>query len=233
MPPEPQALGGVPGALAVFDLDGTITRHDTLMPFVLGCLWRHPWRLPRLLWLVPVALGFVVHRDRGRLKGALISATLGGLSRESLARWAARFVPQLLRHGLYAEALSAIAHHRAQGDRLLLMSASTDLYVPLIAQALGIPEVRCSRVRWRADGRLDGRLAGANCYGEEKRRCLQALIERDPPARIYAYGNSGSDLAHMQLAHCAYLVNGPGRLQRGADAHVQPLRWSRRGSAQA
>lgn len=230
MPPEPQAIGDVPGALAVFDLDGTITRHDTLMPFVLGCLWRHPWRLPRLLWLVPVALGFVVHRDRGRLKGALISATLGGLSRESLARWAARFVPQLLRHGLYAEALSAIARHRAQGDRLLLMSASVDLYVPVIAAALGFEQHICTRVRWRSDGRLDGRLATANCQGEEKRRCLQALLAHAPPVRLYAYGNSGSDLPHLRLAQHGYLVNASGRLL-DSSLDIKALRWSQRGSA--
>jgi phosphatidylglycerophosphatase C len=220
------------GNLAVFDLDGTITRRDTLLPFLAGYLWRRPWRLARLSLLLPALWRYALRRDRGAIKGALIHAALGGLTRSQVQHWAERFVPRLLAHGLYAEALEAIRTHRLQGDRLLLMSASTDLYVPLIAQALGIPEVRCTRVRWRADARLDGRLAGANCYGEEKRRCLQALIERDPPARIYAYGNSGSDLAHMQLAQCAYLVNGPARRQSGADAHVQPLRWSRRGSAQ-
>ena len=39
--------------LAVFDLDGTITRHDTLVPYLMGYGRRHPaglwrlWRLPR------------------------------------------------------------------------------------------------------------------------------------------------------------------------------------------
>ena len=37
------------GTLAVFDLDGTITRHDTLLPFLGGYLLRHPWRLPRVV----------------------------------------------------------------------------------------------------------------------------------------------------------------------------------------
>jgi phosphatidylglycerophosphatase C len=106
--------------------------------------------------------------------------------------------------------------HRARGDRLLLMSASVDLYVPRIAQALGFDEVICTQVRWRSDGRLDGRLASANCRGEEKRRCLAAVIARDSPDRIYAYGNSGSDLPTWQLAHEAYLVNGPAHTRRPA-----------------
>jgi phosphatidylglycerophosphatase C len=217
-------------ALAVFDLDGTITRHDTFLPFLLACLARSPWRLPRLLLIVPLALGFLFHRDHGRFKGALLHATLGGLRRDWLQARAAAFVSGLLQRGLFAEALSAIARHRDQGDRLLLMSASVNLYVPIIGQALGFAETICTQVRWDDHGRLDGRLATANCRGEEKRRCLQALIARQHPARIYAYGNSGADLPHMRLAQQAYLINGPTRLI-GSSPSVQALCWTHRGGS--
>jgi len=225
---QPEGTAGF--SLAVFDLDGTITRHDTLMPFVLSCLWRKPWRLPRLLLLPWLASGYLLHRDRGRFKGALIRATIGGLPRTWLEARAAGFVPGLLRRGLFAEALGAIEQHRVRGDRLALMSASIDLYVPLIGGALGFGQTICTRVRWNADGTLDGRLASANCYGEEKRRCLQALIAREPPRRLYAYGNSGSDLPHMRLASQAYLVNGPTR-KIGSSASIEALHWRERGAA--
>ena len=39
----------------MFDLDGTITRHDTLLPYLLYALGRHPRRLLRL-WRVPAAV---------------------------------------------------------------------------------------------------------------------------------------------------------------------------------
>jgi phosphatidylglycerophosphatase C len=227
--PVPREAQGS-GNLAVFDLDGTITRHDSLLAFLVGYLWRHPWRLPRSWLVLPPLLRYAVRRDRGQFKGAVIQATLGGLRRATVERWAAQFVPRLLRHGLYGEALDAIKAHKLQGDRLLLMSASTDLYVPLIARSLGFDECLCSGVRWRPDGRLDGRLSTANCYGEEKRRCLQALIARDGPGHIYAYGNSGSDLAHLRLAQSAFLINAPARIQRGAGPGIHTLRWTRRGS---
>jgi phosphatidylglycerophosphatase C len=183
------------------------------------------------LLLIPALVAqYAIHRDRGRFKGALLRATLGGLARSDLERSAAGFVPRLLQRGLFAEALQAIAQHRLQGDRLILMSASVDLYVPLIGQALGFEQTICSKVRWRGDGRLDGRLATANCQGEEKRRCLQALIARERPERIYAYGNSGSDLPHMELAQHGYLINGPQRLI-AASANIQALHWSQRGDA--
>jgi phosphatidylglycerophosphatase C len=213
------------GALAVFDLDGTITRHDTLMPFICSCLWRRPWRLPRLLALLPLTLGFLLHRDRGRFKGSLLRATLGGLPRGFLEHCAAQFVPRLLQLGLFAEAQRAIERHRLQGDQLLLMSASVDLYVPAIGQALGFQQTICSQVRWRSDGRLDGRLSSANCRGEEKRRCLQALIARTRPRQVYAYGNSRADLPHMRLAQQAYFINGPASLLKSGSG-IQALRWS-------
>ena len=213
------------GGLAVFDLDGTITRRDTFGPFLWGFLWRRPWRLARAPLALPAAVSFLLDRDRGAMKGAVIHALLGGARRASLSRWAERYVANLLSGGLYAEALAAIAMHRTRADRLLLMSASTDLYVPLIGRALGFDEIICTQVRWRADGALDGRLAGANCRGDEKHRILAALVARDTPARIYAYGDSGADLVHMQLAQQGYLINASPGLARRRGPHVQLLQW--------
>jgi phosphatidylglycerophosphatase C len=213
----------------VFDLDGTITRFDTLGPFLLGCLARRPWRLTRLPVIVPAVGRYPFDRDRGALKGSLLHATLGGLPRAWLSERAAAFVQWLLQSALYEEALMAIDTHRRRRDRLVLMSASADLYVPQIAQALGFELVQCSRVRWRDDGRLDGRLEGANCRGLEKQRRLQALIERERPARVYAYGNSAADVPHLLLAQEGYLVNGPRRLRIPATLHR--VNWSRPGGA--
>ena len=107
------------------------------------------------------------------------------------------------------------------------MSASTDLYVPLIGRALKFAQTVCTQVRWRPDGRLDGRLASANCHGQEKRRCLQALLARQRPSRVYAYGNSRDDLPHLRLASQGFLVNGPARLLQSSPG-IEALRWSRR-----
>jgi len=184
-----------------------------------------------MLLAVPAALRFAVQGDRGDIKGALIHAALGGLTRRRLERWAELYVARVLCRGLYAEALAAIATHRRQGDRLLLMSASTDLYVPRIGAALGFDETICTKVRWRQDGRLDGHLASANCRGEEKLRCLQALVARERPECVYAYADSGSDLPHLQWVQRGFLINGSRATLRRAAAGIQSLHWSQRASA--
>jgi HAD superfamily hydrolase (TIGR01490 family) len=195
--------------LAVFDLDGTISRRDTFIPFVMGLLWRHPWRLPRLLLVLPAALAYVVGAsDRGALKGALLHHTLGGVSRATIDGWAAEHTRRLLQRGLFPQARAAIETHQAAGDYLVLMSASVDCYVPRLGSALGFDEVYCTQVRWDRNGTLDGRLQGSNLRGETKARQFSLLEARLKPRESVAYGNSRADLLHLQLATRGVYVNG-------------------------
>ena len=122
--------------LAIFDLDGTITRHDTLFPFVLRWLARRPWHLPRLLPVVPAALRFLFDRDRALLKQALLRATLRGTTRAEIREFSARFVSDKISRGCFHDALAAIRRHRDAGHHLVLMSASVDFYVPEFARQL-------------------------------------------------------------------------------------------------
>ena len=46
----------LPPRVCLFDLDGTISRRDTFVPYVIGLLLRRPWRLPRLVLAVPAVL---------------------------------------------------------------------------------------------------------------------------------------------------------------------------------
>jgi phosphatidylglycerophosphatase C len=215
------------GRLAVFDLDGTITRHDSFVPYVLGFLKRRPWRVPRLLLALPAVVGFFLQLvGRGPLKSAIIRAALGGVTRTDLERWNQRYVPRLLADGLFPQALQAIAAHRAAGDTLILMSASPDLYVPEVGRRLGFTQTICTGVRWQ-DDRLDGHLGTENRRGEEKTRCLEALRRAHPGMPVTAYGNTGSDLPHLARAERGVLVNGSASSRRhAADIGVQTVDWN-------
>jgi phosphatidylglycerophosphatase C len=202
--------------LAVFDLDGTITRHDTLIQYVLGYLKSRPWRLFGFLMAVPALVRYLLGgSDRGALKGAVMHWTLGGSSRRELDEWTARFVPRLLARGVFASALERIEEHKRNGDTLVIMSASPDLYVPAIARQLGFHEVTCTGVRWNGD-RFDGRLTTENCRGQEKVRRFEGLRVRFGPSSTAAYGNADSDLDHLALADRGVLVNGNERARRRA-----------------
>jgi phosphatidylglycerophosphatase C len=195
--------------VAVFDLDGTLTWHDTLLPFVMSFLRRHP-RRGFGLWRWPFALvSFLAgSSDRGVLKSRLIQMTMAGSSRAVIDACAESFVHTLRPGGrLRAAALAALEAHRVAGDHLVLLSASPDLYVPLIARVLGFERTLCTELVWQGD-RLVGALKTANRRGPEKLRCLTWLRTQYPGLPIVAYGNSASDLAHMRYADRALLVNG-------------------------
>lgn len=179
-------------------------------------LHRHPARAPRVIAVLPALLRFARHRDRGDLKAAFIRAALGGCTRAELDAWTARFVPRLLAHGVRRDALDCLARHRAQGDLLVLMSASVDLYVPAIARALGFDEVICTALRWQGE-RLDGALAGPNVRGAEKARAFKELRGRHPGLEVTAYGNATSDLGHLCVADRGVLVNGSRHARTAAE----------------
>jgi phosphatidylglycerophosphatase C len=196
------------------------------VPYVLGFLRSRPWRLAGLLGTVPALAAFLVgHADRGQLKSAFIRATLGGSRRQDLGRWTTRFVARLCSRGLFAEALERIAQHQRRGDRLVLMSASTDLYVPRIAEELGFAEVVCTELRWNGE-RLSGELASPNRRGAQKASAFRVLRERHAGLGTVAYGNARSDLAHLRLADEAFLVNGTRQARREAQRDgIACLRW--------
>jgi len=205
--------------LVVFDLDGTITYRDTLFPYVAGYLARAHLSRARMVRVVPTLAAFALGAaDHGAVKAAFIRGTIGGATRAELAAWTDAFVPWAITQGSSPGALAMVREHREAGDLLVLMSASTDLYVPQIARALGFNEVICTGVAFDPAGRLDGALTSPNRRGPEKARCFAALKSQHPGLESVAYGNAGSDLAHLKLADQPRLVNASHRTQRQAAA---------------
>ncbi len=213
--------------LVVFDLDGTISRHDTLVPYIAGVLRRRPWRVLRLALALPGLVSYLLRiGGRGPLKSALLRAALGGLSRRILMDWSERYVRQVIPARLHAEALARIEAHRAAGDHLVLMSASPDLYVPVIGRELGFREVVCTEVGWSGD-RFTGRLLTANRQGHEKTRCLEALRAAHPGLPVTAYGNSGGDVEHLSRCEEGVYVNArPWQVKRLRELRLTLVHWA-------
>ena len=205
-----------PPWVALFDLDGTITWRDTLLPFLWGFVMKRPRKAFRLWLLAPALLAYVRDGDRGALKSRLIRMVMGGEPRARIDAWADEFVNTLRARGrLRSAALGVLEAHREMGDHPVLLSASPDLYVPRIGRMLGFEHTICTEVLWK-DDRLDGNLQTANRRGEEKSRCLAQLRTRYAGLPIIAYGNSLSDIDHMHHADRALLVNGDAGARRAA-----------------
>ena len=211
--------------LVFFDLDGTISRHDTLLPYIFSYALRRPWRLPRFILVLPAVLQYALGvYDHGLLKQALLRRVLGGASRASLRAHTVRWITSCVQHGCFRDALEAIAAHKAAGDTLILMSASVDLYVPALAAALGFSDSICTSTQWHGD-QYDGKLTSTNIRDQEKARQVGARMQGAAQSSV-AYGNSAPDLPHLRLVDKGYLINGNRKLTAAAeDAGIHCLRW--------
>src|SRR5690349_3200405 len=208
--------------IAIFDLDGTITHRDTLFPLVVRQLaWPRPWRLLRLLKVVPATLRFVFDHDRAALKQSLLRATLRGTPRAELNAASAEFVADTIAKRCFTDALATIQRHRSAGHYLVLMSASVDFYVPEFGRQLGFDHVISTGVAWNGDV-FDGTLTTPNRRGEEKAIRLRELVAERKDGETFAYGNCDSDLPHLRIARHGLLVNGSLAARRGAAAMGVP-----------
>jgi phosphatidylglycerophosphatase C len=214
--------------LAVFDLDGTLTREDTYRQYVIRLLLEHPARWPRVVGLPLLLLGYVFGiLDRGSVKGAILRLLFSGMSRATIAEFNARFAASVVQNGMFAEALAAFRGHLAAGDHVVVLSASPDLYVTDIGRLLGAHETISTAIRWHGD-LLDGRLAGPNRRDHEKARVLATLRAAHPGLPVIAYGNSAPDLVHMALCEESVFVNAGGKLAAIMSTrwpNMRPVRW--------
>jgi phosphatidylglycerophosphatase C len=194
---------------AIFDLDGTITRKDTYLDFLLRCFERHPLLAARLPALCCAWAAHATRfKDNSWLKETFLGQIVGGATRSELDGWTEEFAQRVMHRGLRAGALRAIEDHRRAGHRLIMATASFDFYVEKLAEKLGFDEVVCTRAAWTQDGTLTGRIAGCNCYGEEKLRRLQ---ERFAGQRhdwyMHGYTDHHSDIAFLGWVDRPVAVN--------------------------
>lgn len=212
--------------IAVFDLDETLTRYDTFLPFVTGYI-RHGRRRALSLWWLPFSLlRFWRWHDRSWVKAEVLRAFLGNVSRADLTSWVDRFVDDLLATGMRDEALTRLRAHQRHGVRVILASASFDLYVERVGQKLGIDEVLATRAAWNDRGEVTG-MTGINCRHEEKLRRLKKMegIPSDGQG-VVAYSDSHADLPLLGWAEKGVAVCPTKRLrQQAGTLGLEVVNW--------
>ena len=206
----PPAASQVLPSIAVFDLDETITRSDTFLWFLIGCLVRSPQRwyvAPLLAWAV--LLFAAGRRDNSWLKSYFLKWIVGGRRQCAIGAWVDTYVTRILQREVLPGARAELARLRRSGVRLVLASASPDIYVESLGRRLGFEHVVCTRVARLADGRWSGALEEGNCYGAEKKR----RVERYLAARgerlcdVAFYSDHHSDLPLFEAAGQRFAVN--------------------------
>jgi phosphatidylglycerophosphatase C len=192
--------------VAAFDFDGTLTRRDTVLPFLVQVAGRAP--VARSLAaqspaLVQMALG---RGDRDLAKTQLIARVLSGREWEDVAASGRAFARRVIARGLRPDTVARLAWHRAEGHHIVIVSASLDAYLHEVAEQLGVDAVLCTTLERDERGRVTGRLVGGNCRGPEKVARLRAHVG-DEPMLLWAYGDSSGDRELLALADRAVRVS--------------------------
>nr|WP_227672331.1 HAD family hydrolase [Komagataeibacter sp. FXV3] len=194
--------------LAVFDFDGTLTRHDSLIPFlhaVRGSVRLGYGMMKSLPWLVGYALKCI---PNDTAKQRLLRYTLGGLPLDRLQEAGRAFAHNRIPTMLRPDMMARLRQHQAQGDDCILLSASLDLYLVPWARMVGFHNVLCSSLEMNKKQRVTGQLKGNNCYGTEKVRRIKEYISRPGCCYGYitAYGDSSGDIPLLKFSDEGYMV---------------------------
>jgi HAD superfamily hydrolase (TIGR01490 family) len=184
--------------LALFDFDGTITDRETFAAFLRYAIPRHRRVLGTALF-PPLVIGYRLGLVSGvHIRSKLVDFGFRGLSADAVAQAGRHFAAQVLPSILRPEAMQRIRWHKAQGDKIVVVSGALDVYLSPWCEQQQL-ELVCSSLEAR-HGVLTGRYEGQQCVKAEKCRRVRELCAPESFPVVYAYGDTEEDLDMLAMA---------------------------------
>lgn len=223
----------VTGGIAFFDLDKTLIRRNSATLWIQfeladGRITRVQ-ALQALSWVLRYALGAVDLAEPIRRSVAALAGQREAELRERAARFYTRFVRPLYRPG----AIGTLAAHREAGDRLVLLTSSSNYVSELVCQDLGMDDFLCNRFEVDEMGCYTGRAIEPLCFGPGK----LLLAERYAAGfgltlkQAAFYTDSHSDLPLLEAVGRPVPVHPDPRLSRLARRRGwPPVNWDAPGA---
>lgn len=178
--------------IAIFDFDGTLTRHDTFISFAKFAMGNRHFYLSFLKsipWLVLWKLGVITN---GNAKQKLFQFLYKGMLYNDFVDLARRFSSQIDKD-LNPSGLNYLKEHLKLNHKVYIVSASMYEWILPWAETNGIYKVIATKIDTDCNGRLTGHFATPNCHGKEKVRRACDEIPNFTDAESWAYGDSKSD----------------------------------------
>lgn len=189
--------------LALFDFDGTLCKKDSFTGFIFYALSkRHIVRqgIKILPWIQAYYLKiYPANSMRIRLFNAMFKNANSNEILDLAADYSHRLMAQL-----DPELFQQLLKHQNNGDDVVLVSASVDIYLEMICQILKI-DLICTETEI-LNGKFTGSYSTPDCSSDQKRLRILSKYDLNQYSKIYAYGNSEEDLAMLSLADFKYMV---------------------------
>lgn len=203
--------------IAFFDFDDTLAKGDSILPYLLYCIRKG--KAPRTQ-LLKAAAAFLYWKLRPSVASHAKSVTLSflrGCKEDDILELSRQFFRDEYAKRFFQDGLTEIWALRSQGMKIVIVSASPDVYMKVLPEFMPVDAVLSTHCEFDKNGCFTGKV-GNNCKGEEKvRRIEQFLQENDWVLDMKcssAYGDSPSDADMMTLVNRAVLVNPKKKLLR-------------------
>lgn len=209
--------------LAIFDVDYTLTKRETLTELYLFMLKKNPKLLkyiPRVI-LTGILYGFKVY-DARKAKEAFIKF-LEGINEEEMQELVKEFYEKRLSKILYKDAIDTIKKLKSEGCKIYLISASPEMYLNELYNIKEVDKILGTRLR-KENGVYKSIIEGENNKGEEKVRRLKEVLKREnievDYKNSYMFSDSLADLPLFELVGNPYLIN-----YRKKHDKIKILKW--------
>jgi phosphatidylglycerophosphatase C len=202
--------------VAAFDLDGTLSSGGSVFKWLCHLRGRRATYLAALELAGPLFVGALRSGPSAdSAKERLFRRLLTGLDFEEVKSTSRTFaIAHFEEHGR-ARVIERLNWHLRQGHEVVIVSASPQIYVDVVAELFDVAGGLGTRLALDARDRLSGNYVGKNCRGTEKLRRLNEWIETrnfGVAPTIYAYGNSRGDRKLLRASTRPYDVGKLGPL---------------------
>ncbi|MDD2621381.1 MAG: HAD-IB family hydrolase [Syntrophomonadaceae bacterium] len=189
--------------IAIFDFDGTLTRGDSLFPFLKCVVGKRSFYIG-LLNLSIVFFKFLLRLiPNYEAKQNVLAYYLAGKPLGELEQTGRRFADRIDQM-VNPEVLNKLRWHQTAEHITVLASASLQIYLEPWAKANGFDYVLATNLAVDPNGKVTGHFVGKNCYGPEKLKRVDILIEDRSDYLIYMYGDSKGDRELLEYADISY-----------------------------
>lgn len=192
----------VGNSLSVFDFDGTLTKHDSFVPFLRFAFGKRVFarRMVRLALPTLKCVGRRLTRDE--LKEVLIHTFMTGVDAKWIEEKAAEFCERYWTRLMRPSGLIAVATQVNSGAIVTICSASPAMVLKPFAERLGIRLIGTNlEVK---DGVLTGRISGHNCRCGQKVERLEAEYGPLSSYHLRAWGDTRGDYEMLAAAQEPY-----------------------------
>ena len=210
--------------LAIFDIDYTITRKETLMELFKYTIKNDKKNLKFLPRAAYCGFMYIIKfYDEKKVKETFLKF-IDKIEEKDLALLVKNFYNDRLQNILYKDALNMMKDLKSKGYDIYLISASPEFYVSEFYAIKEVDKIFGTKFKFE-NGAFLRQMGGENCKGEEKVKRLKSYLNENNIEvdfkESYMFSDSLSDKPLLDMVGKPYLIN-----YKNGHKDIEVLKWN-------